>query len=409
MSLGKRFAVVASSAALCGLIHGALLLLTRPGDRLYALIYDRGFVQYLTLYMAALVVVLLLVRQGKHRRERFLLEAAQRQPSVPPGPLGEAVASVAAAHEEQGAAAAAARIARLAEERQTEVQRAYEAIHFLTGTLPALGLFGTLLGLSDALFAAFSGGALDSGALQQFVTGLATAMDTTVLGMACAAPLVGSAWLLSRREEALVEHCARYLRERFGVQDAPLADRTTGILQMGLRRLTQKVAEEAKVTFGRLLETSAQTYREQLEHAVQAVLAAQRAHDERMVHRLAAHVGESLRESLGAVGTLITEHNGHTAEAIVHEVGRLRAALRRCTPEEVVIVYPQTGRVNNHGHSRRAVPARTAREERLPSDAAAEPADGAVRAITAPARPSSGLHLTSTNPSSHSAQESGHG
>ena len=243
----------------------------------------------------------------------------------------------------------------MTEERQTEVQRTYESIHFFTGWLPALGLFGTLLGLSDALFAAFSGGDLDSAALQQFVTGLATAMDTTVLGMACAAPLVGCAWLLSRREEALVEQFARYLRERFDVQDGPPADRTADVLQAELRRLARKVAEEAKLAFGQLLATSAETYREQLE-ARRPGRAGRSASTRRADGTQAQlEMGSSLRGSLETVGDLIKQHNGQMAEAVVREVGQLRTAIRRRTPEQLIIRYPQDSSVNNNGHARREV------------------------------------------------------
>ena len=354
MRAANRIGLLVWTTILCAVVHGALQNFALPGDRLYAFIYERGPVQYATLYVACLVAMLLLGRFLKCRWGRGQLESLQRRPQQATGPLREEVAAVAAICEQRGGTAASARIGRLAEERQTEVQRAYETIHFFTGLLPALGLFGTLLGLSDALFAAFSGGVLNSAAIQQFVTGLATAMDTTVLGMACAAPLAGGAWLLSRCEDAVVEQFARYLRQRFDVQDGPAADRTAEVLQAELRRLTQRMAEEAKLAFGKLLETSAQTYREQLEHAVQAVLAAQRAHDERMVHKLMAQVGESLRGSLGTLGEVIKEHNGHMAEAVVREVGHLGTAIRRRTPEEVIIRYQQDSSVNNNGHARPA-------------------------------------------------------
>jgi hypothetical protein len=151
----------------------------------------------------------------------------------------------------------------------------------------------------------------------------------------------------------LVALFAEHLRRRFDLQDFSPANRSTDVLQAELRRLTRKIADEAQLAFGKLLETSAQTYREQLEHAVQAVLAAQRAHDERMVHKLATDVGSSLRGSLDTVGDLIKEHNGQMAEVVIREVGQLRTALRRRTPEEVIIRYQEEGSVNNNGHARR--------------------------------------------------------
>jgi biopolymer transport protein ExbB/TolQ len=346
MGTWKRVAVVGSSAALFGLVHGALLAVLHSGDRMYAFFYERSCVQHVSLYVTCLVAVLLLERARGQRRERARLAAPGHSAS-------EDLAAVASVYEKQGIAAATECIERLTAKRQTEAQRAYDGFRFLIGVLPALGLLGTLLGLSDALFAAFSGGTLDSATLRQFVTGLATAMDATVLGMAAAAPLVGGVWFLSRREEALVALFAEHLRRRFDLQDFSPANRSTDVLQAELRRLTRKIADEAQLAFGKLLETSAQTYREQLEHAVQAVLAAQRAHDERMVHKLATDVGSSLRGSLDTVGDLIKEHNGQMAEVVIREVGQLRTALRRRTPEEVIIRYQEEGSVNNNGHARR--------------------------------------------------------
>jgi hypothetical protein len=45
----------------------------------------------------------------------------------------------------------------------------------------------------------------------------------------------------------------------------------------------------------------------------------------------------------------LKEHNGHTAEAVVREVGQLRTAIRRRTPEEVIVRYQHDGSSHNNG------------------------------------------------------------
>ena len=73
-----------------------------------------------------------------------------------------------------------------------------------------------MLGLSGALFDAFGEGKLTDQAVQQFVSSLATALDTTVLAMLCAAPVFFASFLLCRRENELHDHQIGYVKERVG-------------------------------------------------------------------------------------------------------------------------------------------------------------------------------------------------
>ena len=216
----------------------------------------------------------------------------------------------------------------------------------MTGLIPALGLFGTMLGVSNALFTAFSGGSLGPEAVERFVGGLATAMDTTLLAMACSMPLFGFAWLLERVEHGLADDYERYVRQQCSVPDIAQKTDSTAALQAELRGLTRRIAAEAKATFAQFLGSAAEDYRQSIERAVQDVFETQRAHDQSMVQQVALEVATALRESVETMGEVIREHNQHVATEMTDHVGRLEQALHNRTPEEVVVRYRHNGRLH---------------------------------------------------------------
>lgn len=325
----NRLLVAVTAATFLGLLHVCVRTATDPGDRFYAFLYQRGFVQHATLYVACLVAVLLIARRFRYLRDRRCFEAVEQGRGAPPEVLDRHLTTVSTMCDEHGAAAAVACAQRLAEENGTRVRKAYEAIHFLAGSLPALGLFGTMLGLSSALYAAFSAGTLNADSIQRFVTGLATAMDTTVLAMACAIPLFACAWLQSRAEQTLAEGYAAHICKQFELQDLPATDQTVDVLHEELRRLMRKIGWEARSNFEQLLETSTKQYQQQLERAVQEIFATQREHDERMVQTVSRQVTDSLSQSVDRVGDLFTEQNGRMTDGMIRQVAGLTETIQR--------------------------------------------------------------------------------
>lgn len=335
--------VVVAAAALLGCVHLLLLQVAQPGDRFFAFVYERSLVQHVTLLVASIVIVLLFARLRRYRWNHRCLKSLRHGQGTPPDDLVEQLDAVSSTLREHGLEAAASRAEQIAENHAERIHKAYETINFLAGALPALGLFGTMLGLSNSLFIAFSTGSQGSQSVQTFVTALSTAMDTTVLAMACAVPLFGCAWLFGRLEGELADRYADYVRKQFALDEIPPGDTTTSTLHSELRRVTNRLTTEAKAAFGQLLEVSATAYRQTLEQVIEDVFAHQRRRDSEMVKRVAAEVANSLGQSVNRVGDLVQRQNGRLAEGVIDQVGKLEKVLRNRTPEEVVIRYQRNG------------------------------------------------------------------
>jgi hypothetical protein len=171
-------------------------------------------------------------------------------------------------------------------------------------------------------------------------------MDTTVLAMACAVPLFGCIWMLSRAENDLLDRYAAYIRKKLGLDPFAEHDKIAAALRGELRRIVQKVGEDAKVAFGQIVASSADVYREKLERAVVEVFSRQRRHERDLVRKLADELVVGLGQSVNRVGDLIERQNGNLAEGMIHQVGRLEETLRNRTPQEVLIRYPHNGHAN---------------------------------------------------------------
>jgi hypothetical protein len=343
MRLAKPLQIIVAAGVMLTLAHVLMLQHTKPGDHFYAFIYQRGPVQQVTLAVACVVIAMLLCRFSHHRRSRAQFKTFQEGKGQPPAELARQLAIVGKTCVEHGTKAGAGRVAQVAEEYETAVQRGHEVVGFVASALPALGLFGTLLGLSDALFAGFGSNAGTSESVRVFVAGLATAMDTTVLGIACAVPLFGCAWMLGRAERALGEEYAAYVRGRFRLDDAVQGDDSVHAMQTELRRLTAKIGAEAKQAFEQIIKDSTESYRDNLERAFQDVFMLQRRNDKDMVKQIAAELAASLGQSVHRVGDLVEHHNGRLAENMIQHVGQLEKVLRNRIPEEVVVRYQHNG------------------------------------------------------------------
>lgn len=343
MRIFKPLQLLAAAGVMYGLAHLLIYEFADPGDHFYQFMYARGWVQYATPAVACLVVALLLDRLSRYRWNRARFQALSRGEEQVTGQWAEQLESVGSTCEQYGPAAAAVRSERLAEEHGKRIDKTYGLISYVTCAIPALGLFGTLLGMSKSLFVAFGSGSRGSESMQLFVTALSTAMDTTVLAMACAIPLLGCAQFLGCLEHDLAEKYAAYVRERFGLDEALGADRNVQALEKELRRMSEKIAAEAKASFEHIVKDATAVCREALERAVASVLARQQRHDKTVADRIAAEITAGLGRSVEGIGGMLERQNGRLAEDMVQHVGRLEKALHNRTPEEILIRYQQNG------------------------------------------------------------------
>jgi len=346
MRFTRLLQVLLAAGALLGLVHVVVYQFSEKGDRLYKFFYERGPVQHAILFVACLVTALLFERINRHRWNSGHFKALERGQGQAPKELADQLEVVSATYGKHGPSAAVVRAEKVAQDHAKETHKAYESIGFVTGFLPALGLVGTMLGLSDALFSAFSSGGLEEKSVMTFVTALSTAMDTTVLAMLCAVPLFAAAFLLGKLENDLGDRYAALVLSQLGLEDAVVGDKTADALQAELRRMMTKIGKDAKAAFGQIVVDSVETYRENLERIVAEVFSRQRRHDKDMVRKVAAGLADGLGQSVNRVGDLIERQNGRLAEDMISQVGQLEEALRKRTPEEVLIRY------QNNGHTK---------------------------------------------------------
>jgi biopolymer transport protein ExbB/TolQ len=178
------------SVILFVLILSALHFIVRQGSQLFEFFFARSFVQYVTIYIFAFTVILLGSRTIFFLRNTQQFNAARKGKRI----LSDQTKTVNEVLMKSGAEAAISFVNHMIKEEKNKISKSYEIINFLLCSLPACGLFGTMLGLSNSLFTAFSAGVGREKGIQQFVTALSTALDTTVLAMACAMFLGGFAW-----------------------------------------------------------------------------------------------------------------------------------------------------------------------------------------------------------------------
>ncbi len=353
------------SLGLFVVLCGGAWLVSSPGSRIYEFFFHRSFVQFLTLSVFSLLVVLVGHRGLHCAREHKVLEAARRGSGdwrKGPGVLGELHGMLRNALIEQGAQAVPEALRKSVQVQKEKIRSGHEVLGFLMCALPALGLFGTVLGLSDSLYAAFSGSRGGPEMIHQFVTALSTALDTTILGLGCSMLLGAPIWLLGRLENQLVVDCAAYLDGTVSLEEptATVAEetqqggadrpaRSLDVLRAELRALTLGIVEEAAAGFRQLGEESRDSLRDSVRQAMLEGSDAQRRREEAMVAKLASDVSRSMDQSLKAIGALLEKQNGRAAKDFVQQVRQLEKTLRRRTPDEVIIRY------DHNGHSQREV------------------------------------------------------
>ena len=343
MRFTRLLQVLLAAGVLLGLVHVVVYQFSEPADRLYQFLYERGPVQYTIPFVACLVMVLLFERINRYRWNSRRFKALERGQGQAPKELADQLEVVSATYDKHGPTAAVARVEKVAQDHDKRIDKAHETINYIACSLPALGMFGTMLGLSKSLFVAFGSGEKGPAAVHMFVAALGTAMDTTVLGMACVVPLCGCAWLLCRFEHELGDQYSAYVQRQLDLDDVAASDKTVHVLTAELRCLTGKIAEEAKAAFEQILKDSANTYRENLEQAVETVFSLQRRHDKNMVRKVAAELAAGLGQSVHRVSDLLEQQNDRHAENMIQHVGQLEKALQNRTPEEILIRYQHNG------------------------------------------------------------------
>lgn len=342
MATIKRLLMVVGSVMLMMLTCFVIAQLTEPGDRVFDFLFRRNFVQFVTLSVFFLAMILLVRRLAGYMR--------QRKGSV--SLLARKVKEVRERLQKHGAAAASSTICRMVAEEEDRIRGEYEFINFAVCALPALGLFGTVLGLSDSLFQAFGRGSVGADSMGQFVVALGSALDTTVLAMICALPSFGAAWLLARFEERLCKNRFAKLRSQFDLHDVAQgqpggsvseAPVPADLLRTDLRALVSDVGQNAKSAFEQIIQSASESYRQRLDQALMTVLKQQVNHEPRMIRKLAEQFRESIFNGMDGLRKSIENQNGHSAELVIKQLKKLEKTLHRMTPDELTIRFDRSG------------------------------------------------------------------
>ncbi len=361
MDARERLWIVGVAAALTMSVCIAVGAIAGPGDRIYEFLFNRSFVQYVTLSFWALAITLLGFRAWHYLGDRRGLRQRQQGRATQKVKDAAVVGQLDLVRQhlvDDGAAGALRAARRVRSEWARRVRRADELMDFIVCALPACGLFGTVLGLSDSLFVAFSGG-VGAEAMPQFLRALSTALDTTVLGLVCAMSAGTVAWLLGRLERQLIDDASAFVRKTLSL-DELVPDRAsavgkkerpgraegltaTAVLQAELRALTGEIATLAKATFEELLRSSAENYRRGLDDATRKVFSQRQAHEEAAIGKVAAAVADRVGQSVDRLGTLVDRHNGDAWKEFLRQLGKMEKAIRKRVPSEVVVRYERNG------------------------------------------------------------------
>jgi biopolymer transport protein ExbB/TolQ len=295
-----------------------------------------------------------LIRYVRSKREVHRIQRCKDWKEIGDSPLNNHIEKVRDMLARDDAEVAFSHAECFAQRQREDTQRAYDVINFLVCSLPALGLFGTMLGLSGALSAAFSEGSLGSDSIKTFVSSLGTALDTTVLALGCAMVAGSTAWLLNRMENLLLQQQTAVIHavsglDGFNLQlnaDRPASSRDTRDLDIAetVRTEVQALLAEnvAKITsrFDGCLEGLEELARMSVERSAQS-----NSIDGQGINRanLAEAITSCLDNAMERIGELIITHNGDAIKNVTSALNRFAGAIDERIPRELVISYNRNG------------------------------------------------------------------
>lgn len=334
---------------------GTVWLTTEPGDRLFEMLFHRTFVQYVTLFVFVLCLTTLsgcAFQYIKAIRRLQEIELAPEEWTLGVLCFDTERTALGRRLAENGRSGVSLTVDYLTELWDKQIRRAYEFVGSLISFLPALGLFGTVLGLHRSLFVAFGDGQGGPTAVRQFVGSLAIALDTTVLALGAALVAGVLSWAMQRLERERIGRQAdlvqRVLSEKFSAiyteartdGDEPGSrPSTAGALRAELKVVLTAALEEALSRFDERLHDVAQSNRANMECIVKEVLEQQKTLEQALVSRLT----EDLRTFVTGMEGLLERQNNHAVRSVVRGLGHLSKTLDRRIPGELVIRYDHNG------------------------------------------------------------------
>jgi biopolymer transport protein ExbB/TolQ len=193
-------------------LYLSLRALLTPGVWVYEFIFHRSIIQWFTLALYVFTLVILVDRFVSHRREERALRGMGSSPrgTRPDSDFAaERFRRTDAALAKQSKREVADQTQMWLDEDRDSLNGAHSTIMDFVQVMLGLGFLGTIAGLDQSFFAALGahGGGIDAvtNSMAQFAKGLATALDTTLLGLGCGMTVTLLSLLTRSREERLVD------------------------------------------------------------------------------------------------------------------------------------------------------------------------------------------------------------
>jgi biopolymer transport protein ExbB/TolQ len=343
-------AVLSTAASLWALVHLIEPLLTNP-QPVHDFFFNRSPIQWLTLTAFFFTLTALAHRVWSHARVRSALHALTEQALEADSTLvSQRCARVQECKVRVGSGAAARYNRDLAQRDEESLERVYGLFNQALQFIVALGLFGTIWGISQQMLSSFA--TLDSGnpehlktLLSSFGVALSTALDTTILALVCSLVLsvlmTPLQWLEMNALRAVTAGVDQRLSLEF-VAYAPYAD-LLDVARTHLLTLTHNMLRAIRAGMEPLVTDLIQTVDTALRDLGRQHLDALQEHERdfhaQLVEQLAQHKTDTVR-ALEAQGEQVRSLLAVVLQQVVQQLQQA---------PEVSIRYPQT---NGAAHPR---------------------------------------------------------
>jgi biopolymer transport protein ExbB/TolQ len=365
-NLGQKLFPLFLTVALTCLTLIGVAVSASPGEKLYDFVFNRSFVQYLTFITFFYAVSLLVTRMFLNIRMKSDLYAIQRNGRVvrDSGKLvNNQFEEVRKTIEETDPANGRKKANQLKQLNTERTKETYDTINSLVVFLPALGLFGTILGLSNSIFAAFSQGSLTSESIGLFVSGLSIAMDTTVLGISCSIIAGVFTQLMCKSEQAFNAKLDESIRNGFELNSIKtsagksrereieeLTDKYVAIFIKRFETLVSEIMSNFESKLESTVDVLTKSYMDKLSEATESAVSKHYAANRQVMEEVMTRLSHEISAAIRHMEESIKTQNSSTAEVFRSEIRRLESIAKTQVPSELVLKFTRDKSNGSSGH-----------------------------------------------------------
>jgi biopolymer transport protein ExbB/TolQ len=315
--VGWHIAVALGAGACVVALYFGLAAGTEKSSWLHAFLFERSFVQWVTLYVFFLGIGLLVERTLLYLRElkSFRLPREQQLRGDWITRVCRRFRRLKSAVDNRPPAEVHEYTKQLAEADASDLEFGYHVVGELIQILPLLGFFGTVLGLSRGLHRDFlSDLAQAATGIKSFVGAIGTAFDTTLLGLACTIVLIILQLLVRKREEIFLADLDR-AADNFVARHCPPSAGGAGPADPAaqwrtpyaehLQRLVVEVSGALRAELSKVPASMAEQFRTELSAAASRILEQSAQHQQATQQKIVSAASASLEASVNNIVTAI--------------------------------------------------------------------------------------------------------